>query len=84
MRYYTQADVLRLGRDDAELLPVVFGPDRPAAARELAAILNGMRPTDDERLRAALGAGGAGRIYAYDRAVAFLRSAYGEYGLLVA
>lgn len=84
MRYYTQADALRLGRDDAEPLPVVFGPDRLAAAQGLAAILGGMRPTDDERLRAALGAGGEGRVYAYDRAVAFFRSAYGEYGFLMA
>ena len=84
MRYYTQADVLRLGRDDAGPLPAVFGPDRPTAAQELAAILSGMRPTEDERLRAALGAGGEARIRAYDRAVTFLRSAYGEYGFLAA
>ena len=58
----------------------VFGPDRPAAAAELASWLDGIAPSVDDVLRAAYGYGPERRIRAYRNGRAFLARAYHEYG----
>lgn len=59
----------------------VFGPDRPAAATELASWLAGIAPSADDVLRAAYGCGPERRIRAYRTGRAFLARAYHEYGV---
>lgn len=54
----------------------VFGPDRPIIRDSLVAILRGIKPTEDERLMAAFGAGNPRRVRAYDRGIVYLREAY--------
>lgn len=60
----------------------VFGPDRPAAAAELASWLDGIAPSADDVLLAAYGYGYPSHIRAYRTGCAFLARAYPEYGYL--
>ena len=62
----------------------VFGPDRPAAAAELASWLDSIAPSTDDVLRAAYGYGygSPSRTRAYRNGCAFLARAYHEYGYL--
>lgn len=66
-----------------EYPPVVYGPGREQAARQVAAIVAGLAPSADEELVAALTDSPilGRRIRAYRTGVRFLMEAYDEYGL---
>ena len=61
---------------NGEYVPATLGPDRPIMRDSLVAVLRGIKPTDNERLLAALGAGDPRRVRAYDRGIVYLREAY--------
>jgi len=80
MQHYNRSDLIRnfvIGVYPDQ----VFGIDRRSAAAEIAAVLAGIKPTDDDRLFAAL-CGGKGdgpaslRIAAYDNGSRWFREAY--------
>lgn len=54
----------------------VFGPDRPIMRDSLIAILRGIKPTEDDRVKAAFGYGNPRRIAAYDQGIKYLRTSY--------
>lgn len=61
---------------NGEHVPAALGADRPLMRDSLIAVLRGIKPTEDERLQAALGFGNPRRVRAYDRGVVYLREAY--------
>lgn len=61
---------------NGEYVPSTLGADRPIMRDSLIAVLKGIKPTEDERLEAALGFGNPRRVRAYDRGIVYLREAY--------
>lgn len=68
---------------EGEFPPVVFGPDRERAARQVAALVTSLAPSRDEELVAALTDSPIleRRIRAHRTGRQFLREAYDEYDL---
>lgn len=62
---------------------VVYGPDRQMAAQELAAYINGIKPTEDEEWAYALrpDARTVAKVKAYRNGRKFLESAYRGYNV---
>lgn len=63
--------------------PQVFGPQREMTARKIAAVLRAQRPTESERVVAALGFGSTRRVAAYDNGAAWFRANYYEHSALL-
>lgn len=75
LMFDTARDTLKtLGRGG--FVPAVFGPDRPIMRDAIIAVLRGIEPTEDDRIRAAFGSGNPRRIAAYDQGIKYLRAAY--------
>lgn len=80
MSIYNRSDLLR-GFINDEFPVQKFGDERQKAASEIAAVLAGIKPTEDDRLLAALGHFGpvTYRVAAYDKGLRWFKSAYYGY-----
>lgn len=81
---YPRRDTLTALAENPDSIEAVFGPDRPAAARQLHWIVESITPTTTDRITAALTDNHAlrRRIRAYDNGRSKLSELYHEYGEL--